>query len=211
MPKYADLTGQRFGRLVVVCEASERSNFGAVRWQCKCDCGNTSVVETGNLKGGHVKSCGCLKHNSRSLDLIGDRFGSLVVIEKLQSPTQRNNHQAWLCQCDCGRTCEARSTVLRSGRKMSCGCLNGFKKNRKKIYKSVTGNDVPDGYSVIFLDGNQDNQTAENMYCISHAAYNKMLTNGWFSPNSQITLTSAMIAELNAMANRAQNNMPANQ
>ncbi len=50
-----DLTGQRFGRLVVVELAARRP----VRWNCTCDCGNTSVVAANCLRSGNTKSCGC--------------------------------------------------------------------------------------------------------------------------------------------------------
>ena len=56
--KKLDLTGQRFGRLVVLHEA-ERSKIGKIRWLCQCDCGNTVIVQTGHLRSGHTQSCGC--------------------------------------------------------------------------------------------------------------------------------------------------------
>lgn len=52
-----DLAGQRFGRLVVIREA-ERKNR-AVMWQCQCDCGNKTVVQSPSLRHGLTKSCGC--------------------------------------------------------------------------------------------------------------------------------------------------------
>lgn len=51
-----DLTGQRFGRLVVL-ERNYRSG-----WICKCDCGNLKApVASQSLMRGDTKSCGCLK------------------------------------------------------------------------------------------------------------------------------------------------------
>jgi len=54
-----DLTGKRFGRLVVMYYA------GNQRWHCRCDCGNETDVLTGRLNSGHTKSCGCLRHRKR--------------------------------------------------------------------------------------------------------------------------------------------------
>jgi len=54
-----DLTGQKFGRLVVI-ERSENGECGNVRWVCCCDCGEISVVGAGALRTGATKSCGCL-------------------------------------------------------------------------------------------------------------------------------------------------------
>lgn len=59
--KPIDLTGQRFGRLVVV-ERGPNAGTGTsskARWYCRCDCGNTSLVYTSALRGGLTKSCGC--------------------------------------------------------------------------------------------------------------------------------------------------------
>ena len=60
-----DLTGQPFGRLVVIREAG-RDKGGHVLWLCRClgkngdDCGNEVVVRSNDLRRGHSQSCGCL-------------------------------------------------------------------------------------------------------------------------------------------------------
>lgn len=52
-----DLTGQRFGRLVVKERAA---NIGRqTAWLCICDCGKEKVVQGWNLKSGQCSSCGC--------------------------------------------------------------------------------------------------------------------------------------------------------
>ena len=60
-----DLTGRRFGRLVVVSRAPNGKNWKA-RWNCMCDCGNSSVVCASHLKNGHTQSCGCLNKEINS-------------------------------------------------------------------------------------------------------------------------------------------------
>jgi len=66
MWKMKDLTGQRFGRLIVTSISSERGNRKQYRWICKCDCGNIHTVSSECLSNGKTKSCGCLKHESVS-------------------------------------------------------------------------------------------------------------------------------------------------
>jgi len=56
MPARIDLTGHKFGRLTVVNSAGSN---GRPLWNCLCDCGNTSVVMSGNLRSGISRSCGC--------------------------------------------------------------------------------------------------------------------------------------------------------
>lgn len=56
--KVIDLSGQRFGRLVV------SSFVGVVNhkatWACICDCGKETTTTGVNLRTGDTKSCGCL-------------------------------------------------------------------------------------------------------------------------------------------------------
>lgn len=61
MSKIIDLTGQRFSKLIVIKQAG-KDKFSAVRWLCKCDCGNFCTVLSGNLRRKMQKSCGCLRH-----------------------------------------------------------------------------------------------------------------------------------------------------
>ena len=53
------MTGQRFTRLVVTSRADNDSN-GNAKWNCQCDCGNTTVSSGFTLRNGEAKSCGCL-------------------------------------------------------------------------------------------------------------------------------------------------------
>lgn len=59
--RWTDLSGRRFGSLVAV----ERTTNG--RWSCQCDCGNTSVVRTGDLnRGVEDITCGDTRAHRRS-------------------------------------------------------------------------------------------------------------------------------------------------
>ena len=61
-----NLTGQQFGLLTAVKLSDNPPRKNAWRlWECKCECGNTSIVASGNLKSGHTRSCGCLKKGKR--------------------------------------------------------------------------------------------------------------------------------------------------
>lgn len=66
MPKKTkDLTGQRYGRLVVL-EQAGRDKHSHVLWKCICDCGNFATTTTSQL-GRRKNSCGCLVKNSPHL------------------------------------------------------------------------------------------------------------------------------------------------
>lgn len=66
MGKLKDLTGQRFGKLIVV-ERAENDSQGNAQWLCKCDCGNKKVIRGYQLTNNKTKSCGCLVgHNNET-------------------------------------------------------------------------------------------------------------------------------------------------
>jgi hypothetical protein len=56
-----DLKGMKFGRLTVISESGEKRRNRQICWNCRCDCGTSTVVMAGNLLSGTAKSCGCLK------------------------------------------------------------------------------------------------------------------------------------------------------
>jgi transposase len=52
-----DITGERYGRLVVTSQID--STINCARWSCLCDCGKTHEAYGHQLRVGDVKSCGC--------------------------------------------------------------------------------------------------------------------------------------------------------
>lgn len=59
--KFEDITGQRFGRLLVI--GYEKSNIRSYSymWICRCNCNNIIKTNKDTLKSGDTKSCGCLR------------------------------------------------------------------------------------------------------------------------------------------------------
>lgn len=127
MPKAIDLTGQRFGRLVVIEKCDYKINGGLVQ-KCQCDCGNFKEVAAKSLRSGTCHSCGCLKQESDKSpkgnvkDEIGKKYGHLTVINRAGSDARGEAKQE--CECDC----PAHTHIivlggnLRRGHTQSCGC-----------------------------------------------------------------------------------------
>lgn len=120
---FKDLTGQRFGRLLVLKRTDKKGQ--CVYWLCECDCGNLTEVRSNLLRNGSIQSCGCLQKErvfqATFKDLTGKRFGKLVV-KKLDSI--KNHSSYWLCQCDCGNQKIIKGSTLSYGATHSCGCIN---------------------------------------------------------------------------------------
>jgi hypothetical protein len=64
-------------------------------------------------------------------NLIGKRFGKLVVIEKVSL----FGRSRWKLQCDCGGFTEASSNNLKRGKHKSCGCIFNTLEHKNKIRK----------------------------------------------------------------------------
>lgn len=60
MNKFVDMTGERYGRLVVLERVPNLPNSRVTRWKCLCDCGNIIEANRNNLLHKKVRSCGCL-------------------------------------------------------------------------------------------------------------------------------------------------------
>lgn len=61
MGNYIDLTGQRFGRLVVI-ERAENDSGGHTRWTCKCDCGKTKLYRGWSVEKALTTPAGSQQH-----------------------------------------------------------------------------------------------------------------------------------------------------
>lgn len=59
-PNFRDLTGQTFGKLLVVAYAGQNPKRKGSLWHCRCDCGVKRTTSTSDLTSGNTKSCGCL-------------------------------------------------------------------------------------------------------------------------------------------------------
>lgn len=115
-----DLTGQHFGRLIVLGDP-KKGKRGTL-WKCQCDCGNICYKVSADLTRGCTKSCGCLKAELHSTmnDLTGEQFGELTALytDKVDNWGQR----IWHCKCSCGKEVDVSAGNLRKGWTRSCGC-----------------------------------------------------------------------------------------
>jgi len=70
-----DMTGQRFGRWLVVGRAERPAGISNrdARWEVVCDCGNRAIVTRTSLVSGDSQSCGCLQREHAS-QVTTERF-----------------------------------------------------------------------------------------------------------------------------------------
>lgn len=87
-----DLTGQRFGALVVLHEGATRSGWRTT-WTCRCDCGVTKAISRGSLRSGRVTSCGC-QQGRRTHLMAGTRIYKLWA--QMRNRCSNPNDPGWL-------------------------------------------------------------------------------------------------------------------
>jgi hypothetical protein len=64
---FKDITGKRFGRLVVLSLAPEYDKREGAYWICRCDCGSeTKKIKGYFLRSGKTQSCGCYQKECAS-------------------------------------------------------------------------------------------------------------------------------------------------
>ena len=109
MGKFIDMTDWKMwehgvpeSRLEVIKRYELNDAENKPQWLCRCTCGNTIIVTGKRLKSGNTKSCGCLQPEKarqsgekRKKDLIGQRFGLLTVLERMERKS--GNNAIWRC------------------------------------------------------------------------------------------------------------------
>ncbi len=87
-----DLTGERYGSLVVV---AFHGKLGAHRaWECVCDCGAVTVVRTNALRVSRVKSCGCSR-KTHGEGVPGKQSVEYVTWANMVTRCQNPKHRFW--------------------------------------------------------------------------------------------------------------------
>lgn len=134
--KKVDLTGQRFGKLVVIKELPrERDENGRlkwvdggvppIKWLCQCDCGNTHTATNAALKGG-THSCGCIseeikeKRRKQLAEARAARVADWEVEKERRCPypdascTKSKKYGVCCWDCDDYEACEAKDRVCKN-------------------------------------------------------------------------------------------------
>lgn len=142
--RFVDLTGVRFGRWVVVGRVPSVKHV--TRWECHCDCGKNSVVDSSSLKTGKSTSCGC--------------YSADIAATRKESKSHR-----WK-----GGTILSNGYVLVLDKKHPNANGRGYVREHVKTMAGVLGRPLESNESVHHIDGNKANNNASNLelWCSSH-------------------------------------------
>ena len=154
-PVLISLQGKVFGSLKVI-RKTDKKYHGEMIWECMCSCGKSVLMASRRLRTADYPSCGnekCPEHllekerlhkifSNSSLDwqkkkngycrrdLIGTRFGNLVVKE-VTDEMIKGDGNGCVCICDCGNELLIGSRRLRKmGGVSDCGCITAMSNTR---------------------------------------------------------------------------------
>jgi hypothetical protein len=84
---FEDMTGRRFGRLVVL----EEMKYNKIK--CQCDCGKVVTLTKTNVMNGNTQSCGCLNRD-RSAESLSSltQDGGKMFMGRLKSDKPQSNN-----------------------------------------------------------------------------------------------------------------------
>jgi hypothetical protein len=110
----------------------------------------------------------------RRYNLLGRRFGRLVVVAKAPS---RGSSACWECQCDCGTSVVVRGGNLVAGHTKSCGCCqresaraarttHGMSKSQEyKIWRGMLDRCENPNHTFYHLYGGRGIEICEEWHC----------------------------------------------
>ena len=143
--KYSYLIGQKINKWNVT-DVIKSGKYNRPHAVCQCECGTVKLVWVSNLINNRSKDCGCgrktMLRETRTKNLIGQRFGKLVAIELLEESNEFKR-RVYRCKCDCGNEIDVPTSSLTTYHTLSCGCLvsywnmyiKQFLKNNEIAYK----------------------------------------------------------------------------
>ncbi len=129
---YVNMTGLRFGKLLVIRENGRVNEKKNILWLCKCDCGIESNKRGSDLRSGRTNSCGNChfgrlddievrqRISDKNLTLLSEYKGVNVLVKIL---------------CHCGNKFSSTPQRIFSNDTTSCGCLKSLGGIRSKMWK----------------------------------------------------------------------------
>lgn len=96
---------------------------------------------------------------SKLIDLTGQRFGRLTVLQKDNKRITKSGSY-WICQCDCGNIKSIKSSSLRRGEIQSCGCLRNERTKQAKEQLGLVDDLIGQRFGLLTVIGKSSKRSA---------------------------------------------------
>lgn len=124
LPPY-DMIGLRLFRLYIESVKSWKVCKGKIgaTYNTRCNCGALKEYMRSALLVGDRQSCGCLQKVKIFENLVGQKFGKLLVLKILgwQSSNVDSDRLIYLCKCECGGYKIVIGKSIKNGLTSTCG------------------------------------------------------------------------------------------
>lgn len=158
---FIDMTGQRFGRLVVAGLAEPHiSPDGRKRnrWLCVCDCGNETIAYRENLLSGAKISCGCRQDEIRRIE--NRKYNKYKFVDNFCIGTLTNTNENFIIDACFFDKIKDYCWLKNANGYVVAKRIN--EKGSMYLHRVIVG-DVPHGMVVDHIDGNKLNNTSCNL------------------------------------------------
>lgn len=126
-----NIQGEKFNKLTAI-KFVRMSKWHSAIWLFKCDCGNEINALGHEVKRSLVRMCRECAMKEKGRRSIGERFGSLTLVQNTGKLVRGT--YIWQCRCDCGNICEFSARKLSEGAKQCYEC-----KPKTGVIKDITG------------------------------------------------------------------------
>jgi len=127
-----DLTGDKYGRLTVIKEASKPEHLKYAErqryWLCSCDCGTEKIFRMKFLRNGSSKSCGCY---------FKEALSKRSITHGRSDTTEYKSWEAMKARCNNPKNNRYKNYALR-GIKVCDKWMNSFSKFFKDMGEKPT-------------------------------------------------------------------------
>lgn len=161
--------GMRFGELTVLKKDGNKKNKKNSYYICRCICGKEKSIMGSNLITGSTVSCGCFRKKCAAtlnkkgpIEMVGLRFGRLIVKERGVNTSK--GQARWWCRCDCGKIVLVEGSSLRTGNSTSCGCKRADTL-RSKPSRAIDLMGQRFGILTVFARGPNDSRKQAQWWC----------------------------------------------
>lgn len=148
MGAFVDLTGRRFGKLLVT-KKHQKLLSGRVAWECLCDYGNLTITMSNSLLRGKTQSCGCIRKKNAALQSFTAGVARGIQLSKHRKCGERL-YNVWKGMRDRCHNPNNKSYMDYGGRGIAvCDEWNDYLVFRKWAYENGYDENAPYGTCTI--------------------------------------------------------------